>query len=174
MTAPYKRTKAQKQHDFVAARAFEEQVGEWLGEYKVSHLDRPDKLDWWVPGVYVEVKEKNQRLTERWHLLPGVREPDLFIIDELSVRRAAEHFPHAYFVLHDRPSGRLFLARVDEIFCAERARRMRDGKGKWVIDLRNFRELERGSDLLQAILEDQVALGWKKSECITQLKVEQI
>ena len=34
----------------------------------------------------LEIKEKNQPLTERWHLLDGGEERNLFVLDELTVR----------------------------------------------------------------------------------------
>jgi hypothetical protein len=160
--------------DYAGARAFEELVGGWLGTYKVPNLDAVDRLDYWVPGVYLDVKEKNQRLTARWWLLPGVEEVDLFVIDELSVRRAAAHFPHAYFLIRDRPGGdRIFLARIDEVFCAERARLNRIGKtnvakGKWVVDLSNFRQLsDPAAQLLPTVLHDQTSMPWKQSACLS-------
>lgn len=161
-------------NDYLNARAFEEEVGSWLGSFKIGNLDSTDRLDWWVPGPFIDVKEKLQPLGVRWHLLPGVDEVDLFVIDELSVRRAAEHFPHAYFLIRDVPGGdRIFLARVDEVFCAERARVNRVGKtnhmkGKWILSLRNFRQLLYPAEqLLPTVLSDQVSTPWKESQCLS-------
>lgn len=170
---PYARPKGAHAGDFARAREFEEEVGTWLGEYKVGNLDSTERLDWWVPGVYIDVKEKRQKLNRRWHLLPGVPEQDLFVIDELAVRRAMQHFPHAYFVIRDVPGKRIFLARIDELVSAERARLNRTGttehrKGKWVIDLKNFRELtDPARQLLPTVLYDQTSMPWKNSECIS-------
>ncbi len=167
--------------DFQNARAFENEVGEWLGQFKVGNLDDPNRLDWWVPGVYIDVKEKVRKLGPRWHLLPGVPEEDLFVIDELSVRKAARHFPHSYFVIRDQPGGnRIFVARVDEMFCVERARRNRVGKtnhakGKWIVDLKNFRQLTNpGSELLPLVLQDQQGMPWKLSHCLSTSVIEEI
>jgi hypothetical protein len=171
MTATYARP---PQNDFLEARAFEEEVGRWLGSHKVGNLDSHDRLDWWVPGVFLDVKEKKQPLTARWHLLPGVAEVNLFVVDELSVRRAAAHFPSAYFLIRDRPLDRVFLARIDEMFCVERARLNRGGKGKWVIDLSNFRQLSAPAEqLLPTVLADQTGTPWKQSACLTLKEVPQ-
>lgn len=167
--------------DFETAREFEETVGTWLGNFRVGHLDSTTKLDWWVPGVFIDVKEKRQPLGQRWHLLDGVAEPDLFVIDELSVRRAAEFFPHSYFLIRDVPAGgRIFLARIDEVFCAERARVNRETsqdrkKGKWIVDLRNFRQLvDPATQLLPTVLHDQSLMPWKLSESLSQKEIRNV
>ncbi len=171
----YARTAEQRRSDHANARANEELVGSWLGSFKVGNLDSTDRLDWWIPGVYIEVKEKRQRITARWPL-PDCDEGDAFILDELSVRKAMAHFPHAYFVLHDLPGGsRWFLARVDEVAMADRCRLNREGparspgasgvlKGKHVVDLRQFRLLtDPATQLLPTVLADQIAMPWKQS-----------
>jgi hypothetical protein len=177
----YARPKGASNHDFNAAREFENEVGSWLGDFKVGNLTDTERLDWWVPGTYVDVKEKRQKLTKRWHLLPGVDEVDLFIIDELAVRKAMDKFPHAYFVIRDVPGGnRIFLARVDEVTGAERARLNRVGttghaKGKWVINLQNFRQLDNpAQQLMPTILHDQVNMPWKASECLSFAPVPEV
>jgi len=170
----YSRPPGASARDFAAAREWEEEVGTWLPTHRVAELDASDRLDYWVPGSFIEAKEKRQPLSARWHVLPGVPEVDLFVIDELSVRRALRHFPSAYFVLRDLPGGRVFMARVDEMACAEHARLQRGGKGKWVVNLRNFRLLaDPRAELMQAIFADQVSMPWKRSECLTMLEVPQ-
>lgn len=178
----YSRPKGASAADFNAAKEFENEVGTWLGDYKVANLEQSDRLDWWVPGFYIDVKEKRQKLTARWvGLLPGVDETDLFVLDELSVRRAMRHFPHAYFVIRDVPSGgRVFLARIDEVTGAERARLNRVGntqhaKGKWVVSLRNFRQLtDPINQLRPTILHDQVNMPWKSSACLSLIPIPEV
>lgn len=169
----YARTGAQRATDKAESRASELTVGEWLGPYKVANLDATDRLDYWVPGIFLDVKEKKQRLTNRWPMPASVTEPDAFILDELSIRKAMAHFPHAYFVMHDVPGGdRWFLARIDEIVMADRERVNREGttgvkKGKHVLDLRQFRLLSNpAEELLPLILIDQIAMPWKQSACL--------
>lgn len=176
----YGRPAGAAQSDFAAARAFEEEVGNWLGEYKIANLDSSTRLDYWVPGFYLDVKEKRQPLGKRWHLLDGVPETDLFVLDELSVRRAAEHFPHAYFLIRDCPTGRIFLARIDEVFSTTHARVNRrtseqHRKGKWVLDLTNFRMLDDPPlELLPLVLNDQVETTWKQSPCLTEKEIPDV
>lgn len=178
----YARPQGSHSADFARAREVEEQVGEWLGHFKVGNLEATDRLDWWVPGLFLDVKEKWQKLSRKWTRHFEWDETNAFIVDELSVRRAAQHFPHAYFIIHDRPGGkRWFLARIDEMFCAERVRLDRTNpntghkKGKWVVNLQNFRELpDPASQLLPTVLEDQIAMPWKWSQCISGLEIGEV
>ena len=176
----YERPKGASQYDFLAAREFEEEVGTWLGDFKVSNLTSPTKLDWWVPGFFLDVKEKRQPIGSRWPTLSGVRPEDSFIIDELSVRKAAEHFPHAYFLIRDVPLDRIFLARIDEMFGAERVRLNRTSdaghhKGKWVVNLLDFRHLQDPArQLRDMILQDQVTTPWKNPGCVSAGRVREV
>jgi hypothetical protein len=169
----YARTGAQRAADKAQSRASELLVGEWLGQFKVANLDATDRLDYWVPGVFLDVKEKKQRLTARWPLPATCTERDAFVLDELSIRKAMAHFPHAYFMMHDVPGGdRWFLARIDEVVLADRERVNRVGptgvaKGKHILDLRQFRQLgDPASQLMPTILADQIAMPWKASACL--------
>lgn len=168
----YARTGAQRAADKAASRASELQAGEWLGQFKVANLDATDRLDYWVPGVFLDVKEKRQRLTARWPMPATCTEPDAFVLDELSIRKAMAHFPSAYFLMHDLPGDRWFLARIDEIVLADRERVNRVGptgiaKGKHILDLRQFRHLtDPAAQLLPTILADQISLPWKQSACL--------
>lgn len=167
--------------DFQAAREFEETVGEWLGSHKIGSLDSTTKMDWWVPGVYIDVKEKRQplsdRFTKHWPSVPG---EDLFVLDELSWRRSMGYGYSAYFLLRDVPMGRVFLARADELGCAERVRLDRETsadrkKGKWLIHLPSFRQLnDPEKDLLPTVLSDQADTPWKLSPCLSQTDIETV
>lgn len=168
----YPRTGSQRRGDFAAAREFELTVSSWLGPFKIEHLDATDKMDFWVPGIFLDAKEKGQQVSGRWPLPEGCPPEEAFILDELSVRRAIEKGPSAYFVLHDRPRQRVYLARVDEICAGSHRRIDRVGstdvkKGKWVIDLREYRRLDDPAhQLLPTILADQIALPWRVSACL--------
>ncbi len=163
-SAPYVRTPEQKQRDFQDARAFEQDV---LPPHRVTRFDAVDELDICVPGYWVECKEKRQRLTDRWLLLPGVPESDVFVIDELSVRRALKHYESAYFLIADRPGNRLFIASALELACVERVRVSRNGKAKIVVSLQNFRQLAQLEDLQQFILGDLARMPWKQGSALS-------
>ncbi|HKZ20312.1 MAG TPA: hypothetical protein VJQ57_09395 [Acidimicrobiia bacterium] len=177
----YARTAAQRTADRLRSKAFEETVGTWLGDFKIAQTASQDKLDYWVPGIFLDVKEKHGSISNRWPLMEGVDERDTFILDELSLRKALAHFPSAYFLLHDIPGGgRFFLARADEVACVERVRVNRTGatghaKGKLLIPMTAFRQLESpAEELLPALLADQIEMSWKRSECLDQRPVEEV
>lgn len=174
----YSRPPGANQTDFVDARQFEEEVGTWLGDFKIANLDSSTRMDYWIPGVQLDVKEQKSplgdRFTKHW---PGVEQLDLFVIDELSVRRALhDHGTSAYFLIRQRPTGRLFLARADEMACTERVRLDRETspgnkKGKWLVRLSAFRQITDHRSLLDVVLGDQIALPWKRSECLSELEI---
>lgn len=175
-TAPYVRTEAQRAGDLQNAREFEQWVGQFLPPYRIDETSSNDRLDFWVPGLYLEVKEKRQRLTERWQIVPGVPEEDLFVMDELTVRRSLRHFPEAYFLLRDVPMQRMFLASITEMVCADRVRRDRDRKGKWVLDITQFRTIseEAMPFLSAAIAADLITTPWKQSPCVSGKPIPQV
>ena len=176
----YLRPKGAAQSDFLAAREFEEEVGSWLGDYRVGNLTASNKLDWHVPGFFVEVKEKKQQLGDRFaKLWPTVDREHLFVVDEQSVRRAIPYSYQCYFLIRDVPLNRYFLARLDELLCAERVRANRETspgrlKGKWVLDLRHFRQIEPGPGILKYILADQTDSPWSDPECLSQMVVQNV
>lgn len=171
----YHRTLAQRQHDHLASKEFEAVVAEALGPGWVNHTDSTTRLDFhWLPGdVWLDVKEKRQPLTERWWLIQETPPEELFVLDELSVRKGLVHHPDAYYLLRDVPRDRLYLASITELAMVERVRRNRAGKGKWILDLRNFERVEL-RDLDIHILERRTPL--LGSECLAygELQVRQV
>lgn len=175
----YARPPGANRSDYEAARSFELIVGEWLGDHKIANLSSPDKMDWWVPGFYIDVKERRRPIGPRWPIPEGSDRNNCFILDELSLRRAMLHAPHAYFLLRALPEDKVYLARVDEVLCADRVRINRVGetghaKGKHVYDLLQFRELEDpATELMPTVLGDQVAMPWKRSDCLIPTNEEE-
>lgn len=163
----YQRTQALRQADRADSLEWEAVVAEALGPWIHSRTDSTTELDYWWPGFLLDAKEKKQKLTERWHLLPGVEERDLFVIDELSIRKALTHYPAAYFVVRDRPGERLFLASVGHVAVADRVRVQRAGKGKWIVNLATWRQIARLEDIPQIIQAELVSMPWKRSECLS-------
>lgn len=152
--------------DFQNAREFEEHVA---GEMPVpvhTRFNGKDDLDIWVPGFYLEVKEKRQKFNERWHLLDGVEEPDLFIIDEQSVRRGLRHWPHVYFLFRDVPGDRMFIAPIWELAACRRHRVNREKKGKWIIDVTEFRQVTNPADVYEIAMEELPTMPWNQPHCV--------
>ena len=170
----YHRTAEQKGRDFAEARALEEHVASFLPEQRITKFDHNDDLDIWIPGYYVEVKAKRQKLTARWSKLVEIPERDLFIMDELSVRRACRHWPEAYFLIHDMPEDRYFLASVVDLVCVERTRVQRVGKGKWLVNLQDFYRVGRLEDLNELIQADLASVRWKQSKCLGAVPAPQV
>jgi len=168
--SPYTRTDAQRAHDFANARAYEEYVAGRLGVLNHTRFDAKDDLDVWVPGYFIEIKEKNQPLTDRWHLLDGVPEENLFILDELTVRKALRWYPEVFYLLRDNAADpdnpRLFLAPVWEVIGVERVRVDRSTKGKWILDLTKFRRIIDEADIPTMAHAMLVEQEWKKSPCL--------
>lgn len=174
MTQPYQRTPAQRQGDFLTARDWEEEVADLFeaGTFRPA-FNSTDALDFWFPGVYIELKEKRQRYTERWHLLPGVAEPDLFIIDELTVKRALRHYPAVLFLIRDVPGGRLFHVPIWELVSVERARVNRVKKGKWVIDLGHFRTVPDPVSAYDLFIREMTGQQWKDASVASHKDIPQ-
>lgn len=157
--------------DYLAAKDYEAVVEFMLGPGIVSYVTSNTELDFHRPGYYLDVKERKSNLSDEWDLPPGCSKDDAFVIDELSVRKALRHYPAAYFWLHECQTDRVFLARIDEVVCGNHTRQDREVdkngslKGKWVVDLNDFRELDQIQqpmvDVL--ILEDLAEMSWKQS-----------
>lgn len=174
MSAPYRRTAAQRAGDFEQARAWETEVAEQFraGTFR-SAFNSTDDLDFWFPGVFLELKEKRQSYTQRWWLLPNVPERDLFIIDELTVKRALQHYPAVLFLIRDVPGGRLFYVPIWELVSVERARVNRVKKGKWVIDLSHFRTINDPVQAYDLFVQEMASQRWKDSSVASHKEVPQ-
>lgn len=171
----YKRTEAQRAGDFADSRAFEEAVDEAIPFRTITRFQATDDLDVWVPGYYVEVKEKKQRYTSRWTNLTHVPEQYLFICDELTIRRSLRHWPYVFFLIRDRTRGNtMYLVPVWEMVTTDRVRINRNGKGKWLVDLRSFRKLDSLVRLHEVITEALTDTPWKNSECLSALGVGEV
>lgn len=170
----YHRTDEQKAGDYRRAREWEMEVaGMFDPATFLGNFEATDRLDLWFPGVYLELKEKRQSYTPRWHLLPGVPERDLFIIDELTVKRSLQHYPNVLFLIRDVPGQRLFHAPVWEMISVERARVNRVNKGKWVIDMGNFRTVDDPATSKSLFVRQLVKQHWKDSSVASAKEIPQ-
>lgn len=171
---PYARSRAQKAHDFENSRKYEQHVADKIGGFIVTKFTSNDDLDIWQPGYYLEIKEKNQHYTKRWQLLHDVPEEFLFIMDELTVRRALRHYPEVFFLIKDNLNDRIYFTPIWELVGVERIRVNRNGKGKWIIDLRNFGILASEEWVPEIAAEALSGVDWKKSHCISQKVIPEI
>ena len=170
------RTAAQKAADPARAKVFEAEVRRHLGPLVRDLTNATDDLDWWVWGqVAIDAKERHQHVGARWAArAPHVPIEDLFIIDELSLRRACKHWPAAWFLLRDVTGNRLFMAWIVELVAVERVRVHRMGKGKLLFDLKHFRQIESLNDILTACQEDIGSERWRASNSVGRIEVPQV
>ena len=166
--------------DFKDAREFEEHVAAMLRPHThgfVTKFDSVNDLDIWVPGLFLDVKEKRQRYGPRFQALwPELDERNMFIVDELSVRRALEKDARCtYFLIRDLPGGdRMFVVSALELAVGNKVRANRETtagnlKGKWVIDLAGCRRLPALDQLFEFVMSDMEQMPWKQSECLSQV-----
>jgi hypothetical protein len=166
----YERPPNAVKDDYFRAKDYEDVVAGWH-DYWVPNLDRNDRMDFWHPGFMLDVKERKAPLSKRWPLPEGCTPEDAFVLDEVAVRKALEHFPGAFFLLRDGHGDRTFLARVDELLLCDRVRVNREygdtKRGKLIVNMSQFRQLEDpATELLPTILADLTALSWKQAPCL--------
>jgi hypothetical protein len=108
-----------------------------------------DRLDFQVLSVteqlvQIELKAKRQPLSKGWRdLRPEVRPENLFVLDELALRKVVEAGRYAFLLVRDIPQARWVLWTVGDLLVAGRARHARTLdrgagthlKGKLLFDL---------------------------------------
>ncbi|MDQ6616690.1 MAG: hypothetical protein M3083_18585 [Actinomycetota bacterium] len=108
-----------------------------------------DRLDFALAGpggrpIELEVKAKNQPLSAGWRVLrPDVDPGDLFVLDELAMRKMVDAGRHAFMIVRDVPRDCWFLWSAGDLAVATRvrhSRRLQKGttamvKGKLLLNL---------------------------------------
>jgi hypothetical protein len=109
-----------------------------------NSLDRLDyQLEYSEQFVELELKTKNQRLSQGWQQLrPEVREADLFVMDELALRKITDAGRFAFLLVWDAPNARWALWSSGDLLVASRRRHTRaldtpagKTKGKLLFDI---------------------------------------
>ena len=112
-----------------------------------AHTNALDRLDYQVLGpgerlLEIELKAKRQPYVGWAELRPEVAEADLFILDELALRRLVDAGRYGFLLVADRPSERWAVWSTAELVLASKirtARRLASGvdrlKGKVLLDL---------------------------------------
>jgi hypothetical protein len=172
----YLRTAAQRAADPARAKVFEAEVRRHLPGLVRDLTNATDDLDWCVwPQLYIDAKERHQHVGARWAArAPHVPVEDLFIIDELSYRRALRYWPAAWFLLRDVTAERLFMAWIVDVAVAERVRVQRVGKAKLLLDLKHFREIQSLDDVVPACQADIDSEAWRQSGAVGRVEVPQV
>lgn len=108
-----------------------------------------DRLDFQVLSaaeqlVQLELKAKRQPLSAGWRQLrPEVAPQDLFVLDELALRKIVDAGRYAFLLVRDIPQARWLLWTVGDLLVASRSRHARSldrgsgthVKGKLLFDL---------------------------------------
>ncbi len=154
--------------DLAGRRHLESRFGQGLQQHRrlrvvADDTDRYDTPDYLidVSGVgraSVELKAKWQSYRSGWtRHRPDIAEPELFILDELALRKIVAAGRHSYLVVHDHPTNRWRIFGTTDLVLAPKVRvaRRLEGrrpttKGKVLIDLRDG---HHGGDSLAGAVE---------------------
>ncbi|NWG33927.1 MAG: hypothetical protein HXY42_05755 [Chloroflexi bacterium] len=131
--------------------SFEQEVKQCLADKGVSFLDKSDSFrhpDFTIllngsPYFHLEVKEKRQAYNmKNWPRY--IDEPDLFILDDLTVRKCLAYAPRSGVVIRDNLRGLYSFFSIVDLALMPRRRLNRriersapSWKGKWLINLKH-------------------------------------
>lgn len=165
--------------DLSGARAVEAFVGEQLRgdpslhaveDHTASFVDLDFSFRYRGMPVTLDVKEKRQRYSRGvQELWPGVREADLFIVDETVFRRVVWQGGGGYLLVHDIPSRRWLVFGPWELTLGRKVRYGRWGqrrdarflKGKLLLDLSSATETTDDLSVDAVLRAVDVALDWR-------------
>src|SRR4051812_37060939 len=96
-----------------------------------SSTTRYDRLDFQLLGpaehlIELEVKAKHQPLSAGWRALrPDIDPADLFVLDELALRKIVDAGRYAFLLVRDVPQARWTLWSTGDLLVASRVRHAR-------------------------------------------------
>jgi hypothetical protein len=147
------RRKADWVNDLDGRHAVERQVRTAIDSHPNLKVTRDsttsfDRLDFALAGpagpIELEVKAKNQPLSAGWRALrPDVDAGDVFVLDELAMRKIIDAGRHVFMIVRDTPRDCWFLWSAGDLAVATRvrhSRRLQKGatamvKGKLLLNL---------------------------------------
>jgi hypothetical protein len=161
----------------------EQEMKIYLDERKIAFEDnsssfrQPDfmiKNDREEAVFHLEVKEKRQRYNlNNWHKFAP--EPDLFITDDLSVRKCLAYAPKSGILVRDNIRGKYVFFSVTDLMLIPRKRVNRpihknhlEIKGKWLINLRNGKDAGNLADAfvhIRTYLKNLDKILFETKEC---------
>ena len=120
-------------------------------EYQ-DHSNSYNKLDYTVnlhneAVLKLEIKEKRQPVKRsNWPVPKHILDEDIFILDDLTARKALLAAPFSAIAVQDRPRNSYYVADVLDLWSMPRVRVNRKisknkYKGKWILSFRNFVKL---------------------------------
>lgn len=172
-------------------KSLEQEIKDVLSKNGVQYHDNSDSFkepDFTIivkdePYFYLEAKEKRQHYNPK-HWDCEIAEEDLFILDDLSVRKSLAYAPKSGFVIRDNPRGLYFFFSVVDLTLMPRKRINRriernvsTWKGKWLIDLRHGQQadsVEASFSQVRSFVERSEEILFKEIACYGEYQDEGI
>lgn len=153
-------------------KSFEQEIKQYFAKERIKFEDASSsykRLDFTIfdkhnqPSFHLDVKEKRQKYNlKNW--AEFAPEPDLFVLDDLTVRKCLAHAPNSGVLIRDNLRKKYFFLSILDLALMPRLRVNRpinrnhlEVKGKWLINLRNAKSaasLEKAIYLIRYYLRD--------------------
>jgi hypothetical protein len=172
-------------------KSLEKEVKSFLSRKEVKFRDNSSSYrcpDFTVlyknePYIYLEVKEKRQEYNiSNWP--EYVEEKNLFILDDLTVRKCLHYSPISGVLVRDNVRGiYVFLSIVDLALMPRKRlnrsirRKVSSLKGKWLIDLRNgvrTKSIKDAFSKIREYIEAKDEILFETNECYGDYRGEEI
>lgn len=130
--------------------SLESELSNFFRQRRIPHEDNRSsgkKMDFVFPilgaNFHLEAKEKRQRINVSAWPRVDISERELFIVDELTIRKMLLRSPNCGMVIRDNLRERYFFCSILDIVLMPRvkANRMMEGytlKGKWLVNMQNM------------------------------------
>lgn len=164
-------------------KSFEQEIKTYFDQQGIRFSDDSSaykKLDFTIhdkigqPTFYLDVKEKRQKYNMK-HWFPFAPEADLFVLDDLTVRKCLAHAPQSGVLIRDNIRKRYYFFSVVALALMPRMRVNRpinrnkpEVKGKWLVNLRNGKKslsLEKAVFNIRFYLRDLNTTLFETLEC---------
>jgi len=175
-----------------SATSFEQEIKKYFTQKDIKFSDNSSsfkQLDFTIfdkhdqPSFHLEVKEKRQKYNlTNWY--PFAPEEDLFVLDDLTVRKCLAHAPNSGLMIRDNLREKYFFFSVLDLALMPRLRANRPInrtqptiKGKWLINLRNGKSaasLEEAIFYIRYYLRDLDQYLFEMLECYGKYVDEEI
>jgi hypothetical protein len=163
--------------------SFEQELKKYFVQKDTNFSDGSssyDELDFVIldrdnqPAFHLDVKEKRQTYNlANWPKFAP--EPDLFILDDLAVRKCLAYAPKSGILIRDNLRKKYFFFSIIDLALMPRVRVNRsihrnqlDLKGKWLINLHNGKEgqsLDEAISHIRNYLRNMKAYLFERHEC---------
>jgi len=109
---------------------------------------------------HIDAKEKKTNYRKAWVEFSKINETDLFILDELGIRKLFHFFPNFFVVIKDNMKQKYYLYNSFDVLCMDRIRLNRpivktveQLKGKWLISYQWGLEFSSINELIISMKE---------------------